>query len=78
MWRRLLRKRSSFMERIFHDEKRIQKSVQAFAGCHEESLYGRGYSGRGDIVELQFPPQSEAHMQFHPEKIRPDFIITSE
>ena len=54
------------MERIFHDEKRIQKSVQAIACCHEESLYGRGDSGRGDIVELQFPAQSEAHMQFHP------------
>ena len=77
-WCRLLRKRSSFRERIFHDEKRIQKSVQAIARCHEESLYGCGYSGRGDIVELQFPAQSEAHMQFHPEEIRPDFFITSE
>ena len=78
MWRRLLWKRSSFMERIFHDEKRIQKSVQAITCCHEESLYGRGDSGRRDIAELQFLSQSEAHIQFHPEEIRPDFFITSE
>lgn len=67
-----------FMERIFYDEKWIQKSVQVIAGCHEESLYGRGCSGCGDIVELQFLSHSEAHMQFHPKEIRPDFIITSE